>query len=813
MEPRYVSTVDSGNLAGHLIVLRQACLEYVDARPDAAVARRGICDTLAILRDVVAKNGGDRRGGAVSFRDLDQQIDELEAFLDDASEGLPAPQPESIDEPGRLREVLRRVDILVDTVQALSKERAATDCREMVSWANTTRTVVESHLRDETVPVEEVRERLIALADWADGFAKAMRFDFLYSRIQKLFAIGYRPADNALDANTYDLLASEARLASLVAVARGEVPASHWFRLGRPMTTVGKGAALVSWSASMFEYLMPELVMAVPEGSILSQTARCVVAHQIAYGRKLGIPWGISESAYNVRDLNLTYQYSNFGVAGLGLKRGLSEDVVVAPYATALAAMVDPAAAARNLNTLAGIGALGSYGYYEAVDYTANRLPKGRDHAIIRAYMAHHQGMTVVALANILDGGRMRARFHADPVIRATELVLQERMPQVITVAALREAQPGIRLHVQSTVPAALRHFETPHTPTPRAHLLSNGRYSIMLTVAGSGYSRRQNLAITRWREDLTRDCYGSYIYIKDPRSGKVWSAGYQPSGAEPDSYEVNYAEDRAEIRRRDGAILTKLEVVVASEDDAEIRQLTVSNLGSHLREIEVTSYAEVVLAPQAADAAHPAFSNLFVQTEFVPGVEALVATRRPRAADDPTIWAAHMAVVTGARSGLQFETDRAQFLGRGRDIRNPSAIYDDQILSNSLGPVLDPIFSLRRRLQLAPGATARISFVTLVAHGREELLAVADRYRDEALFERTAGQAWTHAQVQLHHLGISRDQAHLFQRLANSSALLRPAVACAPRGAARQPAWAAIIVGARHLRRSANRPFAGRRG
>ena len=767
LEPRYVSTVDSGNLAGHLIVVRQASLELLDAPPGRAIARHGVRDTLFVLRDIVAESAGDRRGGTVLFRELDQQIEELGELLKEAGNGA---APVELGQPGGAaswQEMARRADELVDTVQALREERATLDREAMVEWAVAVQAVIESHHRDEAMPADAVRSRLLALADWADTFGKAMRFDFLYNKSQKLFAIGYRPAENALDSSTYDLLASEARLASLVAIARGEVPASHWFRLGRPMTPVGAGAALVSWSASMFEYLMPELVMAVPAGSILSRTARSVVGHQIAYGREKGVPWGISESAYNVRDLNLTYQYSNFGVSGLGLKRGLSQDVVVAPYATALAAMIDPAAAAYNLAALAGIGARGAYGFYEAVDYTANRLPKDRDHAIIRAYMAHHQGMTVVALANVLTGGRMRTRFHNEPAIRAAELLLQERMPRVITVAALREAQAGVRLHVQSTVPAALRRFETPHTPTPRAHFLSNGHYSVMLTVAGSGYSQWQGLAVTRWREDSTRDCWGSYIYVKDPQSGHVWSAGYQPSGTEPDSYEVNYSEERAEIRRRDGSILTKLEVLVAAEDDVEVRQLSISNLGARMREIEVTLYAEIVLASQAADAAHPAFSNLFVQTEFVPGVEALVATRRPRSAEEPPVWAAHMAVTGSAGGGLQYETDRARFVGRGRSIRNPTAIFDDRTLSNSLGSVLDPIFSLRRRIRLAPGTSAHISFVTLVARSRDELLSVADRYRDETVFERSSAQAWTRAQVQLHHLGISRDEAHLFQRLA----------------------------------------------
>ncbi|HEY6146718.1 MAG TPA: glucoamylase family protein, partial [Thermoanaerobaculia bacterium] len=574
--------------------------------------------------------------------------------------------------------------------------------------------------------------------------------------------------DGRLDTGYYDLLASEARLTSFLAIARGEVPASHWFHLGRPLTPVGKGSALVSWSGSMFEYLMPDLVMEVPTNSLLEVSTRLVVGRQIRYGAEHGVPWGVSESAYNARDVNLTYQYSNFGVGGLGLKRGLSEDLVIAPYATALAAMIDPAAAAKNFRALARVNGRGEYGYYEAIDYTRTRLPESTDHAVVKAYMAHHQGMTIVALANVVGGWKMRRRFSAEPMVQATELLLQERTPRDVGVSRPRAEEVGSQRHVQDFVIPVLRRFQSPHDATPRAHLLSNGRYSVMTTAAGSGYSRFERTAVTRWREDPTRDCWGSYVFLRDVQSGKVWSAGHQPSGTEADAYDVAYYEDRVEIRRRDGSVSTMLEIVVSAEDDAELRQVSVTNLGIRPREIELTSYSEIVLNDQKADDGHPAFSNLFVETEFVPGLEALVATRRPRSAEEPRIWAAHLAVAEGLTSGtIQFETDRARFVGRGREVRDAVVIQEGLPLSGTAGAVLDPIFSLRRRVRLAPGGTARITFATLVARSREQLLAAADRYRDPSVFERTVTLAWTQAQVELRHLQISADEAHLFQRLA----------------------------------------------
>src|SRR6185436_16209966 len=378
-------------------------------------------------------------------------------------------------------------------------------------------------------PAGFIVEHLEALAATALGFSRDMEFGFLLDGQRRLLSIGYRCSDGTLDPSCYDLLASEARLASFIAIAKGDIPARHWFRLGRTVTPIGAGAALVSWSGSMFEYLMPDLVLQAPGGGLLAQTSRLVVKRQIEYGEELHLPWGVSESAYNARDLELTYQYSNFGVPGLGLKRGLSENKVVAPYATGLAAMVDGQAALSNYRALAAIGARGQYGFYEAVDFTPSRLPEGRKWMHVRAYMAHHQGMSIVAIANTLLDGRMRRRFHSDVSVQATELLLQERTPRDVSVAHPRAEEVGTAARVADLQVPELRHLRSPHDSAPQTHLLSNGRYSVMVSAAGSGYSRWNELAITRWREDATRDDTGSFFLLRDVDTGRVWSAGYQP--------------------------------------------------------------------------------------------------------------------------------------------------------------------------------------------------------------------------------------------------------------------------------------------
>ena len=824
LEPAYVSSVDSGNLAGHLLALSNACRQMIDQPLPVAAALAGIGDAIALTREAAGAIGDDRRSQTLTRRHLDEALE-----LPPGAGAVVPSTPEAW--AARLGELSAHARTLSDVAAALTAERGEGAEGELVTWAEAARLAVSSHVRDLALlqlpahgtafptiaelsdpPVRETGDgspaaamlvrRLQAIADQAQQLFREMDFSFLFDPTRKLFSIGFRVRDGTLDPSYYDLLASEARLTSFLAIAKGDVAPDHWFRLGRALTPVGRGSALISWSGSMFEYLMPALVMRAPALSLLDHTYRLVVARQMSYAAELGVPWGISESAFNARDLEQTYQYSSFGVPGLGLKRGLSEDVVVAPYATALGAMIQPRAAVRNFARLSKAGAGGRYGFREALDYTARRLPEGASVAIVKSYMAHHQGMALVALGNVLNDRAMVERFHADPIVEATELLLQERMPRDVLVARPRAEEVKSAADVRDLVPPVLRRFTSPHDAIPRTHVLSNGRYAVMVTAAGSGYSRWRDVAVTRWREDVTRDSWGSYLFLRDMHTGAVWSAGHQPSGTEADSYEVTYSEDHAEFSRRDGSIVTGLTIVVSAEHDAEIRRVSLTNLGSRAREIELTSYAEIALAPQAADAAHPAFQNLFVQTEFAADIGALLATRRPRSGDEQPIWAAHVAAVEDETGGvIQYETDRARFLGRGRSVRSPVSVIDGRPLSNTVGAVLDPIFSLRCRVRLAPGATAHAIFSTVVAESREQVLDLADKYRESATFERAATLAWTQAQVQLHHLGIEADEAHLFQRLANrilySDPSLRPSAGLLARNEQGAPGlWAHGISG-----------------
>ncbi len=625
----------------------------------------------------------------------------------------------------------------------------------------------------ECTPDQAVRLR--AISERARAYALEMDFKFLYDEKRKLFSIGFHPAANAFDNSFYDLLASESRLASFMAIAKDDVSVDHWFRLGRQLTAAGGTGTLVSWSGSMFEYLMPALVLRTFPSTLLSQTHHGAVRRQIAYGAERGVPWGISESAYNVRDRALTYQYRGFGVPELALKRGLSRELVVAPYATLLALVVEPHQAIRNLAILEAEGALGPYGFRDAVDYT-RPLP-GSKKAVVGAYMAHHIGMSLVALDNALNSNVWQLRFHADPIVRSAELILQERIPRRLVLQDVQREDDSMRVPTETDKPA-VRELDTPYTAQPRIALLGNVPYTTIVSNAGAGVSRYGDLAINRWRADGTRDDYGQWCYLRDVTTGKVWSAGHQPVCAKADWYHVFFASDRVTFHRRDGDIETVMEIAVAPGEAAEVRKITVSNRSQSTREIELTSYMEVVIANADADKAHPAFGNLFVQTEWLPESAAILAMRRPRSAADKPTWCGHViATRTGNQPGnngnrsratdVTCETGRAQFIGRGRSTRDPVSMDNAGDLSGSTGSVLDPIFALRTSVTITPGSSAEVTFTTFMAEDREHAVQIADLYNDTYSARRALDLSWAHAQAELRELGTTPADAALYQELA----------------------------------------------
>ncbi|WP_240003900.1 GH36-type glycosyl hydrolase domain-containing protein [Luteibacter sp. 9135] len=777
MRPLYVSSVDSGNLAGHLLTLQRGLLDVAQAPVFRNASITGLRDTVALLAQTTDENrrapltawAGDLAAAMLAppacMRDVlafvTVQQERLREVTPQASDHV-----SSGDDEGAFW--LSRLTLLCDELheEASLWYDAATDGQAiptlMERAANTT----------DAAQAERATARLRAMEAAASlaGDLAIMDHAFLYDAHRRLLSIGFDVERRTLDASFYDLLASEARLTTFVAIAQGQLPQESWFSLGRLLTSTGGSPVLLSWTGSMFEYLMPMLVMPTYEGSLLEQTCRAAVARQIEYGRQRNLPWGVSESGYHAVDAQMTYQYRAFGVPGLGLKRGLGEDLVVAPYASVLALMVAPAAATDNLRRLARAGLAGRFGLYEAVDYTPSRLPPGQESAVVRQYMAHHQGMSLLAIGHVLLDRPMQKRFESDPRMMATSLLLQERVPRMAS-EYLHTAGLGEVATAPALPEARLRLFTDPDRPRPAVQLLSNGRYHVMVSSAGGGYSRRDGMAVTRWREDITRDSDGMFCYIRDPESGDVWSTAYQPVARNTDRFEAIFAESRAEFRVRQRGFETHTEIVVSPEDDIELRRTRITNRGNVRRTVELTSYAEVVLADPRGDAAHPAFSKLFVTTEIVPDMQALLCTRRPRSADETPPSMCHMVAVHDADvDAISYETDRARFIGRGRSTASPVVMdAGHDALSGGHGAVLDPIVAIRVRITLDPEQTATLDFVTGVADTRPGCLRLIEKYRDRYLADRTFDLAWTRSQVLLRQANATLVDAQLYEHMATS--------------------------------------------
>lgn len=616
-------------------------------------------------------------------------------------------------------------------------------------------------------PRTELMARGSRLAARIDALARTTDFRPLYDPRTNLFSLGYHVKQGARDNVLYDLLASEARQASFVAIALGQVSVSHWNALGRTLTKAGGRPLLLSWSGTMFEYLMPWLFMKTYRQTLWDSTYKAVVERQIEYAHERGVPFGISESGYYAFDYQMNYQYRAFGVPGLGFKRGLEQDLVLAPYATIMALPYAPKEGLQALKRMEQLGGRGKYGYYEAMDFTPRRMPKGRKHVVIRSFMAHHQGMSLLTLSNLLLTRTMVDRFHRNKEVRAAELLLQERIPQrpkwIKHPAMYRSSVRGEKT-VQDT--GAAREITSPHTWTPETCLLSNGRFMTTVTNSGSGFSSWDGISVSRWREDPVKDCWGSYIYIRDVHTDRIWSPSYQPCRTESPEQRIRFELDKATFMRKDDEIETCLELCVSPDSDAEVRRITLTNRGDQPKVLEVTTFVELALSNPIADEAHPAFSKLFIRTAYDEGSGCLIAGRRKREAKDRALWAAHLlAAESHALGPAEFETDRASFVGRGYSLAEPQSIRTR--LKGKTGSVADPAFVMRRRVQVEPGEHVRLYAVTSVAETREEAVKMASRTAHAQAVERAFQLAWTRTRIELRNLQLDPSDAFAFQRLA----------------------------------------------
>jgi cellobiose phosphorylase len=778
LAPLYISSVDSGNLAGHLLTLAPGLRELADTEIIPSGVFAGLRDTCRIAGELAPGNSGleelERKLGEAPPVTLRGRFALLRLAVEKSSRLSEAQAGEAKVWSRRLFDTCR--DELEDVLLVAPWLAKPEEPPEAFSsaWSGEGPT-----LRELADPLSQLsgagpaRDRMKWSEDLASRAAALAQMDvsFLFNPDRKLLAVGYNVAERRRDNSYYDLLASESRLGSFVAIAQGQLSQEHWFALGR-LLVAGRGEpTLASWSGSMFEYLMPMLVMPNYENSLLGETCRGAVDRQIDYGRLRRVPWGISESGYNLTDAHLNYQYKAFGVPGLGLKRGLAGELVIAPYATMLALMIEPRRACENLERLEADKRRGMFGFYEAVDYVPSRVPMGQVGATVRSYMVHHQGMSLLALDFLLMDQPMQRRFLACPIFKAADLLLQERIPHATAKILSKELEVQEAHKLQEReAEAAVRLFAGPTDQPPEVHLLSNGQYHVVVSHSGGGYSRWRSLALTRWREDPTLDCWGTFLFLRDLMTGEYWSTTPQPVMRAVKRQEAIFSQGRAEFRHNYLGLDVHTEISVSPEDDVELRRVTLSNPGHSERLIEVTGFFEVVLAPAAEEASHPAFSNLFVQTEFVPHLSAVLCTRRARSEGEHPPWLfSLMPAPPGDEGPASCETDRARFLGRGNPPATPDALQKAGPLSNTAGSVLDPVVALRRTVTIPGGSEVRVNFMVGVAETRAAAASLIEKYQAPRAADRTLELAWTHSQVTLRQLNVSEAQVQLYARLGSA--------------------------------------------
>ena len=852
LPPRYISTVDSGNLAACLLVLKQG-LKDITTR--YVLNWHGLVDTLDMLLFILKEAHMDSPANELyeTILDVREQANELHKVKYHAPHLLVtifAESREKIDtalikvienldervDQGMLRRLATWVDRARYHLEYLQRDlqtlapwslsmtnlpgllervdlppQLLTDWQDLQTLLSVNPKIVDipstcssalkilkrmranfpageedaaewfqaftAHLTAARKAVQSLLAELKNIEEETENFFNEMDFSFLFDNQRQVFHIGFNLEAGKLDTNYYDLLASEARIASLVAISKDDVPISHWLHLARPLTKVQGGVlALLSWSSTMFEYLMPTLFLRSYPNTLLDQSCYAAVQQQVAYGKEKRVPWGISESSFYYFDANQAYQYRAFGVPGLGYKRGLEEDLVVAPYASVLALPFAPQAVVQNIEHLRKLNMFGEYGLYESIDFTRSRMAAGQEAAIVRSYMAHHQGMCLLALNNFLIGNKMVRRFHADPRIKNVELLLQEKTP--LRVETQNPHQHTLEMIRPSSSQAALNPWVvSPNAPYPQVHCLTNGSYSLLVAATGSGYCRLGNLDLTRWRADTTLDNWGQWLYIYEKETDQLWSATSQPMAAKPESQTVAFYPQRVTFERRDKDISIHTDLTIAADYDAEIRQISLTNHSDKTRTLLLTSYAEVILASQDTDRRHPAFNRMFTESEYVQDRQLLLFHRRPRSMNEKSIYMAHFMTANNNRLHLTgYETDRAAFLGNGGTVRAPEALRNGAELSRTTGATLDPIMSMQNRVSLLPYETTQFAVVTLAAASRKAALELANRYLQWGNISRAFEQAAEEAENEMEQFNLTSRNLEQIEKLL--SALLYPSPA-----------------------------------
>lgn len=589
-------------------------------------------------------------------------------------------------------------------------------------------------------------------------------FSVLYNPKTRLFSVGFDLENNLFVDSYYDFLASEARQASLVAIAKRDIPAKHWSNLSRTLTILNKYKGLISWSGTAFEYLMPNINIRKYPGSLLDESSRFLVMSQREYAKKLGLPWGISESAFNLRDLNSNYQYKAFGVPWLGLKRGLADEMVVAPYGSILAVSDYPEEVIQNLKQLEKEGMLGKYGFYEAIDYTSSRLKPGQKAAPVKTYMSHHQGLILLSINNLFGKNILQERFGKNPEIAAIDILLQETMPEnVIITKEKKEKVDKIKYIGYDCYSEKVTH--KPEEVLNNCNVISNGAYTVLSDDRGCGYSKYHDIVINRYK-DTADTSQGIFFYIKNIKSKRLWTASQMKYLSEADKYAVYFAPDHTKIVRRDGNIETQMNISVTPEDPVEIRRLQLKNTGTTEEILEITSLLEPVLSNKMQDYSHMAFNKLFLSYEYDEQTSSMIIKRKQREPGKPEIYLGVNFYTENDTIGeLEYEIDKEKLYGRGNHTV-PSKIKESKPLSKSLGLVTDPIVALKRTIKIAPESKVVIDLIMTVANSKEEVLEKIEKYQNSNKITKVLALVRAKAEEEARYLEVTGKEIQNYQKV-----------------------------------------------
>lgn len=745
LNPQYVSTVDSGNFFAHLITLKNGLLGFIDAPLFSPELVSGLRDTMKLCNcniDMTLKGDYETIGCFI------KGISDLRDIIS--------------TQENKHCECTRFAGELNSSINLIIREAAELEIYH-ISLSNSP-TLKQLVLKGNYY-AKALKGRIENIVSEIDSMLENVDFRFLYNEKRKLFHIGYSLSSQRLDAACYDLMASESSLTSFLSIARDDVPVEHWYRLDRPLTLVKGTPCFVSWSGTMFEYLMPNIVMLEYEGSVFAETSKAAVLQQIEYAKRMGIPWGISESQHFQFDQDSNYQYKAFGVPELRLQPSFSESLVVAPYATILAIGYAEKDSFSNLRKMAELGCIGDYGYYEAIDFNSPDPLAMTTYSIVKSFMAHHQGMNLVAINNFLHNKIMQKRFHSEPIIQAAEVLLEEkRYSYFVSVSKKGYNIQFKKIDMPEKIQSS-RYVYKVAPKIPAAHFMSTNNYSLMITSDGDGFSEHMGIMPYRWRSDIYA-CTGSYIYIKDVVTGRFWSSTYNPTKTLPDTYKVVFSPHQAEFSRRDGDVSTNTVVSLSPNHKLEVRKVTLTNHSKVEKRIELTSYMEVVMDSFSAELCHPAFSKLFIESLFIDKSDIFLSKRRS-CKDGNNLFLMHM-VKSKIKPliSIEYENDRLNFIGRNNTVQNPDSVVESLPLSNSAGFSNDPIISLRARVVLESKNTTSLYFITGLCSGHDEAVRIGEELNDVTRIEDLNEKSRLQSDLELKYIKITSSQLNAIQDL-----------------------------------------------